>query len=994
MPQRKRYVTRLSRCGALSLMVVAGMAGSRIAVAAQDAAPPVPAQTTGPPTIVDVRVEQEGMVVTDPVLLALIETTVGEPFSMVEVRESTGHLYGLNRFENIQVLREVDESGPGRMRLIYRLTPVRPIDRMEFQGNLGLSEGTLRRTLRERYGATPSLSRVEGAMGVLRQLYRDNGYGAAVITWQIQPRQNPDRATLVVSIEAGRRLAITAIRWVEEEAPAGTAIGRPDVRQGEPYSFDEVTRSLDDWTDDMRKRGFYEARADPVAEFDKDGVALLITLQRGPHVQVVFTGTCLSRSEQQRLVPIRAEATVNEDLLENSTLDIERYLRERGYRDATAPHSSVKREGELVITFDVTCGPRYVVNRISLTGYQPDTEALVREAVLFKVRDPFVESAVEATRLAIGARYEDLGFNSVKVNATATQTAPERPSDPIQVHVTIQIEPGPQTAVRSIAFSGHTAVGEERLRELIGIAEGNPLSRRRITEGIATVESHYRDLGFQAVAVTLPNLVLNDELRSADLLFVVAEGTQTFIDRIIIEGNERTNVRTIERELTLRPGDPLGATKRTDSEANLTDLGLFRRARIDERPHEGDDRVDLIVHVEEARRTTIGYGGGLEISSRLRPVRGDAPPEERMEIVPRGFFEIGRRNIRGTNRSVNLFTRISAKPKDTVTAPGLVQSSYGVNEYRVFGTYREPKILDRQAELLVTGIAERALRTSYSFVTREGRAEVGWTVSPVYTTALRFSVKKSELFDVDPDLSDEEKPLIDRLFPRVRLSKVSGSLIRNTRRNELDPDQGSFLTVDAEVAARVLGSEVSYVKSLVQLSRYWKLPIERRTVLAIRGVFGAARGFGGVAVDTPGGPLPPGDITIGLEDLPASERFFAGGSTSHRGFSVDGLGEAETFTESGFPTGGNGELLLNSEVRMTLFSAVAGVAFLDIGNVYKRAGNISLGDVRPAVGGGLHYRSPVGPVRGEIGFNLDRRELTPGNLERGYVFHISLGPAF
>src|SRR5688572_33375088 len=100
----------------------------------------------------------------------------------------------------------------------------------------------------------------------------------------------------------------------------------------------------------------------------------LFRSRHGPRVQVVFTGTCLSRSEQQKLVPIRTEATVNEDLLENSTLDIERYLRERGYRDAKAPHSRADLNGELVITFDVTCGPRYMVSDIKLSGYQPETE--------------------------------------------------------------------------------------------------------------------------------------------------------------------------------------------------------------------------------------------------------------------------------------------------------------------------------------------------------------------------------------------------------------------------------------------------------------------------------------------------------------------------------------------------------------------------------------------------------------------------------------------
>jgi len=73
------------------------------------------------------------------------------------------------------------------------------------------------------------------------------------------------------------------------------------------------------------------------------------------------------------------------------------------------------------------------------------------------------------------------------------------------------------------------------------------------------------------------------------------------------------------------------------------------------------------------------------------------------------------------------------------------------------------------------------------------------------------------------------------------------------------------------------------------------------------------------------------------------------------------------------------------------------VAFLDLGNIYKSASDISFADVRPAVGGGVHVRTPFGPIRVEVGVNLDRRPITltdPDKLEQRYLLHISLGPAF
>jgi outer membrane translocation and assembly module TamA len=131
-----------------------------------------------------------------------------------------------------------------------------------------------------------------------------------------------------------------------------------------------------------------------------------------------------------------------------------------------------------------------------------------------------------------------------------------------------------------------------------------------------------------------------------------------------------------------------------------------------------------------------------------------------------------------------------------------------------------------------------------------------------------------------------------------------------------------------------------------------------------------------------------------VEDLPASERFFAGGDTTVRGFSLDRLGTEETITETGFPRGGNGVVVLNAELRVNVWRSLGMVGFVDAGNVFLRASDIDLTDLRPATGFGLRYRSPIGPLRVDLGFNLDPRELVPGRLERRPVLHVSLGQAF
>jgi outer membrane translocation and assembly module TamA len=248
--------------------------------------------------------------------------------------------------------------------------------------------------------------------------------------------------------------------------------------------------------------------------------------------------------------------------------------------------------------------------------------------------------------------------------------------------------------------------------------------------------------------------------------------------------------------------------------------------------------------------------------------------------------------------------------------------------------------------------------------------------------------------------TDAEKPLIDRVFPQVRLSKFSVTAIRDSRDDVIDPERGTFAILDGQMAARAIGSEVGFLRTFVQGFMYRRVPAARRAVLAAGARLGAAHGFRRVVprVDTGGQPVigPDGDPIVDVvEDLlPASERFFAGGDTTVRGFSLDRLGTDATISPTGFPTGGNGLVVLNGELRVAVVGGLGVVGFLDAGNVFLRTSDIDLGELRAAAGFGVSYRSPIGPIRVDLGFKLDRRELAPGRLERRSVWHVLLRQAF
>jgi len=248
----------------------------------------------------------------------------------------------------------------------------------------------------------------------------------------------------------------------------------------------------------------------------------------------------------------------------------------------------------------------------------------------------------------------------------------------------------------------------------------------------------------------------------------------------------------------------------------------------------------------------------------------------------------------------------------------------------------------------------------------------------------RYSFGTTRIFDQRfGDDATEEQTRIDRIFPQVRLGTFSGAVARDTRDDLADPERGMFLSAEGSIAARSLGGQLGFVKTYLQGFWFRRLPVGRRVIFASRVAAGLADGF---AREVTG---PDGEPQI-IEDLPASERFFAGGDTTIRGFALDSVGAEETISPAGFPRGGNAVIILNGELRIPVWGAVGTAVFVDGGNVFERVTDFDIGELRGAAGFGVRYQSPIGPIRVDIGFKLDQR---PSERHRREI-HFSIGHAF
>lgn len=942
-------------------------------------------------TIATVSVVDSGRTTADPRLVGLVETEAGQPLRIAAVRESIAHLFSLGEYEDVRV--HVSATGSS-VALTYELVPLRTIQEVSFTGDdaPGLDADRLRRLIGQRYGSSPPPGRATDIEALIADDLKEAGYLHARVTSRIDTARGGLHSVLAVTIVPGGR---TRVGSIEVEGDPGMSVPQflnaLHLSRGMPFQREALNTRIDRYLDNRRSRGYFAARVSYSPQFvDEDRTAnLTVTIVPGPHVTVMFVGDPLSNARRDDLVPIAREGSADEDVLEDATNRIEELLRSEGYRDASAPHSSDQRGGELYITFTVRKGPQYRVGRVDIAGNSSIPLTELQQHLRIRPGQPYSDAALESERTLLEDVYHREGFVSAQARITNESEPETIGAADVAVAIRIAITENARTVVERVRIEGPSSVAESDLRAGLTLQAGRPFSANALAADRDVMQLRLANLGYQSATVAT-NPGISADGRSADVLFTVREGPRISVDHVLISGNQRTRTATIERELQFKAGQPLGLEQINESQRRLASLGLFRRVRITELAHGDETKRDVLVTVEEAPVTTVGYGAGVEGVQLLTNDATNIASQE-LQVAPRAFFEIGRRNLFGKNRSVNLFTRVSLSNLQSQT------TSRGFGEYRVIGTYREPRIFGTPSDAFLTGTLEQQHRSSFNFARRAFSAELGRRITRTVSVSGTYQIQRTELFDEQIDPADRVP--IDRLFPQVRLSSFAASIVRDTRDDLTDPTDGRFMSANGQMAGRSIGSEVGFAKSYLVGQMFRVIPHAHRAVFAGSARLGLATGFPRLTVDRDANgqviPGPDGQPTvITVRDVPASERFFAGGDTTVRGFALDQLGTPATIDKDGFPQGGEGLVIFNAEVRAPVGRGLGIVGFVDSGNVFEHVSEISLVDLRGSVGFGVRYKSPIGPIRVDLGFKLHRDVNAAGQREPLTALHISLGQAF
>jgi outer membrane protein insertion porin family len=941
----------------------------------------------------------EGRIDTSPALLTFVDVAVGKPLTPADVRSSMEGLVRRGRFEDVT---PVATAVPGGVSITFRLVPSHPINALDITGDTGLGAEALKNQIEQRYGGVPTGESPEAVEQTAAQLLQDAGYLNATVSSSLVLQHDPDSARLVLEVDAGplARIRRTA---VEGTSPFTTdqIIRRTGTRAGAPFRRRQIEADVSALEDDLRLRGFYQAQASLQATPSAAGVDLVISIETGPRVELRVTPEGVLPGSVDDLIPIKRERSADQDLLDDSKARIENALRREGYANARATFSSSLEDdgARLVITCTVDRGPRYFVDRVDLPAGLSLPDATIRSLLEVGPGDVFDEPSLMAGLSRVIDEYRRRGFYRASATPDRQAVAGRGRANERWVVVRPNIEEGPRGTIRGVTFefTGDHQMTSADLDPVMTSRVGEPYVEAEAAADRDRLRTFYRDRGFRTAIVDIPPPAFSENGQDVSLTVTVREGPQLRIGAVTVVGNERVSANAIREEMGLQVGQPLGDAALAQARERVTQMAVFRRVSVtwDELPQE-PGRAQVIVNVLEAPATTLGWGGGLEVGRELRTAESGL--EDHLEISPRGFFEIGRQNLGGRNRSINFFSRVAVNPRSAPDDPTRDGRGLSFSEYRVSGTYRERHAFRSDTDILVGVTGEQGRRTTFNFARRGANADIVHQLSPTISVSGRYELNVTRLFD--ERIPPEDQLDIDRLFPQVRLSILSSGVTWDRRDTPLSPTRGTFITADVETAARAIASEVGYVKAFFQASAFQAL--NAKTVLAMRGEVGLARGFARTVsvVDADGQPVldvSGQPILQTVSDVPASQRFFAGGGTTVRGFQTDRLGVPEILNADGLSLGGNGVVVLNAELRRIVGTVLsrnfAVVGFLDGGNVFAHASDIDLGRLRSSVGGGVRWDSPLGPLRFDVGFKLNRLHVGTAP-ERGWEYHLSIGEAF
>jgi len=599
-------------------------------------------------------------------------------------------------------------------------------------------------------------------------------------------------------------------------------------------------------------------------------------------------------------------------------------------------------------------GGTITVHRLSFNGVKAVDENRLRDALATRQSSKipwgkkyfFDRSRFDADLKRMQAFYADRGFPDARVTAFDVKLNDKQD----EVDLTVTIAEGEPVVVKAIDFSGFDVIPSQHLDDLknkVPLKVGQPRDRQLVVSSHEMAVNELKDHGFPYGKVATSEEDGTDG-RQAVLTFTADPGKIAHFGPVEVVGNKSVDEHIIRRQLTFKPGELFQRSVVQDSQRRLYGLELFQFANVEPLNQEQQpDEVPVRVTVAEGNHQRVNFGVGYGTEEKAR--------------VDAEYHHV---NFLGGARSAGAHVRYSSLDR-------------GVRL-----DFNQPYFFAPRLSLGADGQQWYTYTPAYNSVVSGVKVTLTYRITQRTSWAASITSEHDVSSITDQALGD---PTLTAYFIALgldfRTKEQSGNLNalgldfqHSTADNLLDSHRGYQVAFHGEEAGRVTPGSFNFYSVSGDARQY--LPISDSLVLASRVSFGNIR--------------PAGDDPA---NVPFGKKYFLGGATSIRGW---GRYEVSPLV-SGQPVGGNSMFGFSEELRAMLHGNFGAVVFFDAGNVWARSWGIDLHDLRYAIGPGLRYLTPIGPIRLDLGYQLNP---IPGLLVNGepqtrrYRLHFSIGQAF
>jgi len=907
---------------------------------------------------------------------------VGEPFSNAKIQQSVENLKSGAAQQDVQVQVFPDVNG---VRVMLILQPGMYFGMYDFPGALKHFPYTRLLQVAEYPPEGPySIKDVERATHALITFYKRSGYFQA----EVKPEIISDARHGIVNVNfhtvLGKKAEFGDV-VLQGTTPQQTAelqkkltsfmarLRSAAIRRGKKYSQPTLSNASKYLESTLAKKDYLGAVVKLVgANYDPatNRADIIFHVQTGPPIHVKVEGAHLWSWTRHKLLPVYQQLGVDQELIQEGRQNLVSHFQSKGYFDTqVAADVTPANPGESIV-YRITKGPRHKETGVEVAGNQSlsDKELMphvtVEKGRFFshgKYSDKLVRSSVKN----LEGMYRAAGFSTVKVT-------PQVKNNAGNISVAFQVNEGPRDIVQALNLQGNTRSLYQLAPKGLNVAEGQPYSQKLVDEDRTQIMERYLNLGYlTATFHATAKPISKQDPHHLVVTYQIYEGPQVMTASVVTLGRSHTRQSFIDRTTQLSAGRPMTENEMLTSESKLYTPAIFDWAEVDPRRQiTTQDKEDLIVKVHEAQRHQLIYGFGFEVINR-----GGSVPSGTVAvpgIPPIGLskdFKTSEKTFWGPRGSLEYTIRNVAGRAETLSFGGLAARL----DQRGSFSFQNPHFKDSEwiSNLTVSG-EHNAENPIFSLSEGQGGFQLQRPLDEKKTQNffVRYSFSESILNEL---LIPELIPPEDR---HVRLSTLAGIYTRDTRDNVLDAHKGIYQSFEVDLNPAALGSNVSFAKFIGQTAHYWKLAKEIIWANSLR--LGLEQAFAG-------------------SHVPVSEQFFSGGGSTIRGFPLNGAGPQHTITACGstgcfpisVPVGGRELLIVNSEFRIPVpIKKGLGIAtFYDGGNVFSAPG--LAGQYTNTLGIGVRYATPVGPVRIDIGHNLN----APPGIKSTQLF-ITLGQAF